>query len=144
MTAAAHALGVGPSLWENHIARLSHLVLQTIFLHYDLNADASADLRKETMSGIGKLYALAHDLSLIIKRDVLSVELTVVSSAGGTYHAQEAKAICDTDEMRTVEGDLVVGCYAFGLHKTTEDGDFPVVMFRPTLTTAALLRYVGS
>ncbi|KAJ7302368.1 hypothetical protein DFH08DRAFT_945701 [Mycena albidolilacea] len=92
-----------------------------------------------------KLYKEANQLSIIARRDVLSVRMLVVVAptgpAGPTdYLPYDTNAVASVwPDMKTVEGDEVIALHKFGLEKVDEKGQL-ARLIKPEVATTALLR----
>jgi len=87
------------------------------------------------------IFRDAHELSLVVKRDILSVRMSVAVykqlDCAFDPHAGE----CVWPEMRAKPGDIVIGHYGLGLEKRAEAGEVSYLTM-PRVTTTALLREV--
>jgi len=83
----------------------------------------------------------AHELSLVIKRDILSVRMSVslYDRVGRPFHPQKGE--CVWPEMGVQPNDVVIGHYGLGLQGRTEVGEVSFLTL-PRVTTTALLRQV--
>lgn len=143
LSATAFAKGVGPYLWEEEVRQLASRLIQMASIHYPLEKETRTKLHGEVVEGLLKLYTMAHELSLIMKRDVLSVKLSVIGSASGAFNSRSSTALWDSADMASINGDIIIGCYSLGLFKYTKDDRSGSFMLLPKVITSALLRYVG-
>ncbi|KAF7986958.1 hypothetical protein HWV62_12787 [Athelia sp. TMB] len=81
----------------------------------------------------------AHQLSLVLKRDILSSEMSVSldDRVNKSYDPQKADNVWP--EMGSKAGDTIIGVYGFGLRKIAPNGQ-SVQVIKPKVTTSALLR----
>ena len=84
---------------------------------------------------------MAHELSVIVKRDVLAVRMSVTMAATAVFDPRTTEALWE--EMGLAKGDTVIGTYTLGLSKLRSGDPSEIVMLRPKAVTSALLRYVG-
>ena len=143
LSATAFAGGVGPSLREEEVKQLASYLIQITSIHYPIEREAHTKLHGEAVEDLSKLYAMSHELSLIMKRDVLSVNLSVIGSAEGVFDSRSSTALWNSTDMASVNGDILIGCYSLGLVKYTKDDGPGLIMLPPKVITSALLRYVG-
>lgn len=95
-------------------------------------------------SRLASLYDEANRISVIARRDVLSVRMSVVTApeSKGVYLPFDPKmAIGVWPDMGVSAGDEVIGLYKFGLRKQTERGESSYLI-KPEVITAALLRFL--
>jgi hypothetical protein len=90
--------------------------------------------------GLGDIYESAGELSVVMKRDVVSVQAEIIL---GSKSADKDGAIETIwAEMGEQTGDRVIGDCGLGVSKTYEDGR-TVVLLRAQVATEALIRYVS-
>jgi hypothetical protein len=100
---------------------------------------ALQSLKTKIEHGLSDIYENACQLSLALKRDLVSIRVEVVVGSDGTL-GQDARETLWA-EMGEQPGDQILGDYAFGLVKTGEH-QARVVLHRPQVATEALLRHV--
>jgi hypothetical protein len=83
------------------------------------------------------LYQEARDLCISVRRDILSVRMSVVSGVNPHFDPECANSVWP--EMGAVAGDEVVGRYRFGLIKLAEGGQVSCLI-KPEVATMALIR----
>lgn len=83
----------------------------------------------------------AYELSIVMKRDVSSVRLSVCMDGKLNRPYDIRKEDNAWPQMRARAGDVVVGNYGFGLKRQVEDGGVSFVVL-PRVVTTALLRDV--
>lgn len=85
----------------------------------------------------------AHHLSLVVKRDILSVRMSVTLGGrlGRPFDPQAEESVWP--EMGAKAGDPVIGHYSLGLQKCTANGEI-IPLVRPRVITSALLREIDS
>lgn len=88
-------------------------------------------------SRLRALHKEANDLSVLVRRDVLSVRMSVTTVIAPTFDPDCANSVWP--EMGATAGDAVVGRYKFGLIKLMEDGEFSFLA-KPEVATTALIR----
>ncbi|KAJ6515202.1 hypothetical protein C8R47DRAFT_961309 [Mycena vitilis] len=88
-------------------------------------------------SGLLALYSEANELGILVRRDILSVRMSIVSANMPIFDPTYANSVWP--EMGAAAGDEVVGQYKFGLIKLGEGGDC-TWMVRPAVATMALIR----
>ncbi|KAJ7641483.1 hypothetical protein FB45DRAFT_738189 [Roridomyces roridus] len=91
------------------------------------------------------LYDEAARLSLTVRRDILSVRMSIVApikTDDGYPPFDTRSAHTPWPDMGTETGDEVIGLYRFGLRKEAERAA-PAFIVRPEVTTAVLLRFVA-
>jgi hypothetical protein len=90
--------------------------------------------------GLSEIFENARQLSLTLKRDVVSVRVEVIVGSEVEL-AQEARETRWAD-MGEKSGDQILAHYAFGLVKTAENQATSAVLLRAQVATEALIRYV--
>jgi hypothetical protein len=90
---------------------------------------------------LSSLFRDAHELSVVLKRDILSVRMSVVLASGQEcrFNPQEADSIWP--EMGVKPGDDILGDYSLGLNKRTKTGETTFSTL-PKVFTTALIREV--
>ncbi|KAF7971563.1 hypothetical protein HWV62_20332 [Athelia sp. TMB] len=83
----------------------------------------------------------AYELSIVMKRDVSSVRLSVYLDDRLNRPFDIRKEQNAWPQMRSQEGDIAVGNYSFGLQRHVEDGGVSFLAL-PRVVTTALLREV--
>jgi len=91
---------------------------------------------------LAAIFQDAHLLSVVIKRDILSVRMSVI---GNPMVGPACFDPCQVDsvwpEMGVQDDDCIIGLYNFGLQKLNETGDTFFITL-PKVITSALLREV--
>lgn len=95
----------------------------------------SANIEKSLL----QIFSDSFELSVIIKRDVLSVRMHVMMYKDDSYQDFMAEDIYP--DMGARNGDKILGQYNFGLLRQTHDGNVEYIV-KPKVTTAALLREI--
>ncbi|KAJ7471924.1 hypothetical protein FB451DRAFT_1036505 [Mycena latifolia] len=83
------------------------------------------------------LYKEANELSIQVRRDILSVRMSVISVDAPVFDPDFANSVWP--EMGATAGDEIVGRYRFGLLKLLENGEFSCLIM-PEVATMALIR----
>ncbi|KAJ7629512.1 hypothetical protein DFH06DRAFT_721506 [Mycena polygramma] len=96
-----------------------------------------ADMSDGIHSSLVALYKEANDLGLQVRRDILSVRMSVTSASMPLFDPISDNSVWP--EMGAAEGDAVVGRYKFGLVKIAEDGEITYLL-KPEVATTALIR----
>lgn len=81
----------------------------------------------------------AYELSLIVKRDITSVRLSIYLDDRLNRPFDPRKEESSWPQMGARAGDTVIGHYSFGLRKCTQAGDVSLPIL-PRVITTALLR----
>ncbi|KAJ7640458.1 hypothetical protein DFH06DRAFT_1000668 [Mycena polygramma] len=95
------------------------------------------DMSSGIHSGLVALYSEANELGILVRRDILSVRMSIVSANIPVFDPTYVNSVWP--EMGAAAGDEVVGQYKFGLVKIAEGGDF-TCMVKPEVVTMALIR----
>ncbi|KAJ7475091.1 hypothetical protein B0H11DRAFT_1722398 [Mycena galericulata] len=88
-------------------------------------------------SRLRALYKEANDLSILVRRDILSVRMSIISMTTPIFDPATANSIWP--EMGAAAGDEVVGRIKFGLIKLKEAGGI-FCLLKPEVATTALIR----
>ncbi|KAJ7117907.1 hypothetical protein C8R43DRAFT_1242033 [Mycena crocata] len=95
-------------------------------------------------SGLLVLHKEAHELSILLRRDIVSVRMSITSLDSLDALVFDPKYVNSVwPEMGTREGDEVVGRYKFGLSKMLDSGQ-SFCLIKPEVTTAALIRMTAN
>ena len=99
-------------------------------------------IHAKLLQDINAIIHDAHQLSLLLKRDILSAQMTVSLNhrVGEQYDPQMEESVWP--EMGLKAGDTIVGVYGFGLRKVASNGE-SVEVIKPKVITSALLREVA-
>lgn len=133
-----------PPLWEDHVTNAMEELIYYISWAYCIpKALLLERLGPSIKNELTAIYHDAHELSVITKRDILSVRMSITCSPNndGAFNPDVADSIWP--EMGAKRGDDVLGDYSLALMKRTEAGEVSWLT-RPKVITAALLRQVGS
>ncbi|KAF8147761.1 hypothetical protein K438DRAFT_1779861 [Mycena galopus ATCC 62051] len=111
----------------------------------ELTKRASGNVRALTpkiRSRLETIYNEANQLSIMARRDVLSVRMAVVvgADAKGNHLPYDPNSMASVwPDMKLVDGDEVIALYKFGLKKSNEKGQL-ARLIKPEVVTTALLR----
>lgn len=134
-----------PAKLEDDALNLASWIADVIVWSYSLPSAAYLDLQATTKKHLTTLFQDSLELSLLIKRDILSVRMFVTRAEGiegdfAPFDSQQMDSVWP--EMGPKSGDAVLGTYKLGLAKSMEGGGI-VHLSRPQVITAALLREVN-
>ncbi|KAJ7186849.1 hypothetical protein C8R46DRAFT_880466 [Mycena filopes] len=140
---AITAMGVFALMNESHFAQSTahqaENIIGLIAQTHGLTPTQFEDMSDSLSSGLRALYKEANELSVVVKRDVLSVRMTITSVVATRFDPTAAASVWP--EMGAVAGDEIVGRYKFGLMKRTENGErFDLI--KPEVATTALIREI--
>ncbi|KAJ6491571.1 hypothetical protein DFH09DRAFT_1338451 [Mycena vulgaris] len=99
-------------------------------------------LIKTISTRLAPIFEEANRLSIMVRRDVLSVRMSVVVGPGpeNNYLPYNPDVVSSVwPDMEVVAGDEVIALYKFGLKRETEKAQVHLLI-KPQVTTAALLR----
>jgi hypothetical protein len=132
-------------IWKTSLAQCSDSTVTLLAWTYRQPLATFEPLLPKIQSRLETLYKEANQLSIIARRDVLSVRMSVVVAptgpAGPTdYLPYDTNAVASVwPDMKTVEGDEVIALHKFGLEKVDEKGQLGRLI-KPEVATTALLR----
>jgi hypothetical protein len=109
------------------------------YIHHMSTASATS-LHKWVQGQLSGIFSQAHDLSLRTKRDILSVQMRIIRSSCARFSFAECQP--GWDKMGTADGEEILGQFAFGLLKVSENG-VQSISLRPAVVTTSLLRCAG-
>ncbi|KZP16326.1 hypothetical protein FIBSPDRAFT_866007 [Athelia psychrophila] len=141
MTASATAIMFKPAELEKQAQHIEEDVSQSIAWAYGQPLTTFHPIRAKLLQNITSVMRDAHQLSLVLKRDILSVRVMAALRHGrdGPYDPQFEDSVWP--EMGAKAGDEVIGVYGLGLQKVTPAGH-NVVVAKPKVITSALLREI--
>jgi hypothetical protein len=121
------------------VGSLSQRIVEILCHVHNLATLSAMSLHAWVQQHLSSIFSQAHDLSLKIKRDILSVSMRVVIAEEERFDPlQHAPG---WEGMGTKAGDRIFGKYSLGLHKVTEHG-MRTIPAKPAVITAALLRHI--
>lgn len=120
---------------------LASLLITALTLAYRIDSQLLRGLHAKAAEGLLKLCRMAHELSLTVKRDIISVRMAVTVPSALAFDHRRMEALWG--DMGVVDGDTIIGGYAFGLSKLNAGDPQEIIMLRPKAITSALLRYVA-
>jgi hypothetical protein len=131
------------SIWEEFVNTITRHIVSRIAWAYGLPTTSMQPVASSLLKELSVIFRDAHELSVVIKRDILSVRMsvTICKRLGHAFDPGEGE--CVWPEMGVKPGDIVVGYYGLGLEKRTGTGEVSYLTI-PRVTTTALLREVGS
>ncbi|KAJ7911571.1 hypothetical protein B0H13DRAFT_1614390 [Mycena leptocephala] len=145
LTAAAVGTILNPSVTKNSITHYSESTVALLAWAYRQPLETFEPLIPKIQSQLASLYEEASKLSVIVRRDVLSVRMSVVVApvdpkAANDYLPYNPDAVTSVwPDMKVVAGDEVIALYKFGLKKYNENRQIHRLI-KPEVTTTALLR----
>ncbi|KZP34681.1 hypothetical protein FIBSPDRAFT_846797 [Athelia psychrophila] len=140
MAASATARMFEPADLEGQAHHIEEQVSRSIAWAYGQHATTFHPIRAKLLQNITAVMHDAHELSLVLKRDILSVRvMAALRHRGGPYDPQFEDSVWP--EMGAQAGDRVIGVYGLGLQKVTPAGD-NVAVVKPKVITSALLREI--
>lgn len=142
MAASAFAKLIFPSAWESRVISKVRDIVTILAWAYNMPMSTFHSLSDGLRKCVAAVYESAHELSIILKRDILSVRMSVVLGPhpGSSFDSSGAHRVWPEMEGRDV--DNVIGYFALGLTRTTPGGDMSYLTM-PTVTTESLIREVG-
>ncbi|KAJ7262663.1 hypothetical protein B0H12DRAFT_1321731 [Mycena haematopus] len=147
---AAGAIGTGvfhssAPIWTDSITCFSEATVHLLAFAYRQPPQTFEPLLPNIRSRLETLYTEANQISIVARRDVLSVRMTVVVAPTGAEGLEDYLPY-NTDfvasvwpDMKLVESDKIIALYKFGLNKTHEGGRV-TCLIKPEVVTTALLR----
>ncbi|KAJ7675458.1 hypothetical protein B0H17DRAFT_1207643 [Mycena rosella] len=106
---------------------------------YGLSLSEFEPIADMVRSKLHALYKEAKKLCITVRRDILSVRMSVVTVTDSEAHFDPDCADSVWPEMGAAKGDKVVGRYRFGLMKLDEHGRVSYLI-KPEVATTALIR----
>ncbi|KAJ7153011.1 hypothetical protein C8R46DRAFT_912850 [Mycena filopes] len=137
LTASTVSTLVDESGFAESIANNAQEIIQVLVYVHGLTSTEFEDISEILFSGLEALYKEAKELAIRVRRDILSVRMTVTSVLETRFDPSRASSVWP--EMGAVAGDDIVGRYRFGLMKLTEHGERSYLV-RPEVATTALIR----
>ncbi|KAF7293248.1 hypothetical protein HMN09_01203000 [Mycena chlorophos] len=118
---------------EDSKVKIGRTLMEIFAIAYELPVDTFAPLNEPLLTSLSVLYTSASELALAIRRDVVTVRLSVAfprrSPTFGSFPT------FDHDEMvahrggrERLDGEELVGLYHIGLRKQTENGETTFVI----------------
>lgn len=98
-------------------------------------------MRLNTIEGLKKIYNAAQQLSVTIKRDVLSVRMAVTIPNTSVFDAESMEALWE--DMGHCSHDFVIGAAGFGLLKFEVNELQERIVLRCKVVSSSLLRHLG-
>ncbi|KZP22892.1 hypothetical protein FIBSPDRAFT_1043258 [Athelia psychrophila] len=143
LTASATSVMLDSGALEGFASRVEQKVSQRIAWAYGQPTTIFDHIREKILRDITAVVRDAHQLSLVLKRDILSVRTMVTLDAGidRPFDPQNEQSVWP--DMGAKAGDQVIGVYGLGLGKTTSSGQV-VQILRPTVITTALLQEIDN
>jgi hypothetical protein len=131
----------GPSFWEGSVQRTAEEIIRITSGAYGVPAMVFESIKQNVVKELILLFRDAHELSVVLKRDILSVRMSVVlaSRQESGFNPQKAESIWP--EMGAKPGDHILGDYSLGLDKCTKTGEIAFSTL-PKVFTTALIREV--
>jgi hypothetical protein len=125
---------------NGRVTKQSAIVLALLSRVTGASAFEAQAVKAKVEQGLGEIYENARQLSVIMKRDVVSIQASIIlGSVAEDSHGSNETIWAEMGEMA---GDLVVGDYGLGLVKTYEDGK-TTVLLRAKVATEALIRHAS-
>jgi hypothetical protein len=121
---------------EGIIKQANDIIILLAWAH-GLSPAEFDDMFDAIHSRLVALYKEANELGILVKRDILSVRMSVTSVTVDVFDPNHASSVWP--EMGAAAGDEIVGRYRFGLSKRAEDGEFSCLT-KPEVATTALIR----
>ncbi|EGN97413.1 hypothetical protein SERLA73DRAFT_75100 [Serpula lacrymans var. lacrymans S7.3] len=115
-------------------------IANAIVRAYNADISSSEILHKTIKDELVAIYVEAYRLSISIKRDILTVRVSVYLYVGNSFDPKRAESVWA--EMGTKAGDSVIGNYHLGLIKQLASGE-SYYLIVPQVITQSLLRHVG-
>ncbi|KAJ7764841.1 hypothetical protein B0H16DRAFT_1310330 [Mycena metata] len=138
---ALTAMGMFALIEEGHFAGSIHRqtedIVELLAQAHGLTPTQFEDMSDALFSGLRAMYKEANELSVSVRRDILSVRMTVTTVSATHFDPNLACSVWP--EMGAAAGDEIVGRYKFGLMKVTETGERFDLM-KPEVATTALIR----
>lgn len=130
-------------LLKESVKTATQYIVARIAWAYGLPATTMQPVAPSLLKELTVIFRDAHELSIVIKRDILSVRMSITVYKHLDQAFEPAEGECVWSEMGVKPDDIVIGYYGLGLEKRTETGEvFCLTM--PRVITAALLRQVDS
>lgn len=131
----------GPVELDKQARHIEEQVSRSIAWAYGQSLAPFHPIRAKLLQNITSVMHDAHKLSLVLKRDILSVQMMVVldKSIDRPYDPRFEGSVWP--EMGAKAGDSVIGVYGLGLRKVTPTGQI-VDIIQPKVVTDALLREI--
>ncbi|TFK51569.1 hypothetical protein OE88DRAFT_1659670 [Heliocybe sulcata] len=122
------------------ISSKTEVMIRQIAVAYGSPHQNFDSIRGDIAEELRTLYTKASELSLVLRRDVMSVRLAVTIVRNGIFDG--VMMDCQWSEMGVNDRDGVLGAYGLGLSKATADGQ-RWSLARPKVVTEALFREAG-
>ncbi|KAK7028315.1 hypothetical protein R3P38DRAFT_2935337 [Favolaschia claudopus] len=135
-----------PTKWQNDsILECADSVVTLLAWAYHQPLETFQPMLTQIQSQLDKIYTEARQLSLSVRRDMLSVRMKVLvpASEGDDFLPFSSECMdAAWSDMKVVEGDAVVSPYKFGLQRTDDTGRSSLLI-KPKAVTTALLRWLA-
>jgi len=112
-----------PSMWEDHVTNATQEIIYCLAWAYCVPMTQFQPLSASIQKELTAIYRDAHELSVVIKRDILSVRISVTGSSEPSAGFDPRMTESVWPEMGAKQGDDVLGDYSLGLMKRTETGE---------------------
>jgi hypothetical protein len=143
LTAAAGGnLLSGSSEWAQCIVDYADSITALFAMVHRQSPETFGPLIPKISARLETMFQEANRLSVMVRRDVLSVRMSVIIGPGleNNYLPYNPDVVSSVwPDMGVVAGDEVIGLYKFGLLKQTEQGEVGYAI-KPEVVTGALLR----
>ncbi|KDQ57911.1 hypothetical protein JAAARDRAFT_34722 [Jaapia argillacea MUCL 33604] len=140
LTATYLAPTLGSLSWAETVHVLAEEMVATIASAYSVAPSLLGTCSSSFEKPLTKLFDDAFKLTLALKRDVLSVQLSVkIVPVELSFNPDVEESVWPG--MGPLKGDNIIGNYGLGLERRTKGGQISSLT-RPKVTTAALLRHI--
>ncbi|KAJ7747694.1 hypothetical protein DFH07DRAFT_962494 [Mycena maculata] len=143
-TSGANLVSSSSKIWKDSISCSADSTVTLLAWAHCQPLETFTPLLPTIQNRLASLYDEASRISVIVRRDLLSVRMSVI--------APDQEAVCSPFEpdivngawpdMGVAAGDEVIGFFKFGLRRQTEKGEVSHLI-KPEVTTSALLRYMA-
>ncbi|KZP16339.1 hypothetical protein FIBSPDRAFT_831962 [Athelia psychrophila] len=138
MSASTFMKLLDPSDWDSYVNSASQQIITTTAWAFEMPVSAFQSLGRRLEENIAGVFQSAHELSVVLKRDILSARLSVVVGP-------EPKSQFDSSrvwpEMKSERQDRVLGYYGLGLQVERREGEKHFLTL-PMVITESLTREV--
>ncbi|KII89495.1 hypothetical protein PLICRDRAFT_29719 [Plicaturopsis crispa FD-325 SS-3] len=137
LTASADSQIVDPAEYEGHAISLVHDLSPLISRAYRISLTTTDAVYKRLQDNLVTVYRDAHKLSLIMKRDLLSSQISVTVCSDGSLSDGLGEDVWPS--MGVEVDEPILGAYNFGLDRRSKNGAVDHLRL-PKVFTTALLR----
>ncbi|KAJ7629514.1 hypothetical protein DFH06DRAFT_1005878 [Mycena polygramma] len=148
LTATAHSNRLPlTKAWRNSVDRATESFVNVFASAYSRPIETFEPILLKIRTRLESIFAEAHQLSIIARRDVLSVRMSISAAPECLdgrlllFHPDRMDSVWA--DMGAEMGDEVISLYKFGLKRQSEQGDVSYLV-KPEVGTAALLRWMAN